>query len=165
MQSVRHMAKPTAVHMAAVKRILRYLRGTPKLPVIYKKHSSFNLVGFCDVSYRLGDPEKIRSVTWSIFFVAGGLVYFSSQLQKISAKSTTGSETIAVDSCAKKGIYLPGILGQLGWKHVRTFRIVSDNRGALHLAANETYSNRGRNIAIRFAALRDRITKNRISNH
>ena len=154
MQSARHMAKPTTVHMAGVERILRYLRGTPDLPIIYKRDSSFDLVGYCDASYGLGDPEKMRSVTGSMFFIAGGLVNFSSQLQKIVSQSTTESEITAMNTCAKQGVYLSGILGELGWKHFTTFRISSDNRGALHLAANGNYSNRSKHIAIRFAALR-----------
>ena len=35
MQPAWHMAKPTTVHMAGVKRILRHLRGTPNLPTYY----------------------------------------------------------------------------------------------------------------------------------
>ena len=105
-QSARHMAKPTTVHMAGVKRILRYLRGTPNPPIIYKKHNSYNLVGFCDASYGIGDHEKLNSVTGSMFFVAGGLVHFLRQLQKISAQSTTESAIIAVNSRAKQG-FLP----------------------------------------------------------
>lgn len=162
MQAARHMAKPTTVHMTGVKRIMRYLRGTSNLPIIYKREGNFDLVGYCDASYGLGDPEKMRSVTGTMFFIAGGLVHFSSQLQKITSQSTTESEIIALNTCAKQGIYLSGILGELGWKHCRTFKISSDNRGALHLAANGNYSNRSKHIAIRFAALREWIRETRI---
>ena len=41
MQATSHMVKPTSMHMAAVKRILRYLRGAPNLIIIYKRNSSF----------------------------------------------------------------------------------------------------------------------------
>ena len=58
MQAARHMAKPTSVHMAAVKRILRYLRGTPNLAIVYKRGSSFDLTGYCDASYGMGTLEK-----------------------------------------------------------------------------------------------------------
>ena len=164
MRSARHMAKPTTVHMTGVKIILRYLRGTPDLPVIYKRDSSSDLVGYCDASYGLGDPDKIRSATGSMFFTPGGLVHFSSQLQKIVSRCTPESEikTINIKTCAKQGVYLSGLLGELGWKHFRTFKISSDNRGALHLAADGNYSNRSKHIAIRYAALRDWITEKMI---
>ena len=51
MQSARHMAKPTSLHMGAVKRILRYLRGTPPLSVLFKRDNSFDQVGYCDAFY------------------------------------------------------------------------------------------------------------------
>ena len=101
MQS-RHMAKPTTVHMAGGKIILPYLRGAPNLPTIYDEHSTFNLVGFCDASYGQGDPKKLRWVTGSMLFIAGGLVHFPSQLQNISAQSITESEIIAINSCGKQ---------------------------------------------------------------
>ena len=104
MQSARLMAKPTTVHMAGVKRILRCLRGTPDLPLIYKRDSSFDQVGYCGSSCGLGDPEKLRSVTGSMFFIARGLVHFSSQLQKIISRRTTESEIIAINTCAKQGV-------------------------------------------------------------
>lgn len=58
-----------------------------------------------------------------------------------------------MSACAKQGIHLSGILGELGRKHFKTFSISTENRGALHLAANGNCSNRSKHIAIRFAAL------------
>ena len=158
MQAARDMAKPTSVHMAAVKRILRYLGGTPNLAFVYKRGSSFDLTGYCDASYGIGDPKRMRSTTGSMFFLAGGLINFSSQLPKITAQSTTEAELIALNTCAKNGLYLSGILGELGWPNFRSFRISSDNRGALLLPADGNYSNRSKHIAKRFAALGHWIT-------
>ena len=105
-QAARHMAKPTSVHMTAGKRILRYLRGTRNLAIVYERGSSFDLTGYCDASYGMGDPKKMGSTTGSMFFLAGGLINFSSQLQKITAQSTTEAELIALNTCAKNGLYL-----------------------------------------------------------
>ena len=157
-QATRHMAKPTSVHIAAVKRILRYLRGTPNLAIVYKRGSSFDHSGYCDASYGMGDPKTMRSISGSMFFLAGRLINFSSQLQIITAQSTTEAELIALNTCAKNGLYLSGIRGELGWPNFRSVRISSDNRGTLLFSANGIYSNRTKHIAIRFAALRHWIT-------
>ena len=153
MQTARHMAKPTSVHMAAVERILRYLRGTPNLAVVYKRGSSFDLAGYCDASYGVGGPKKMRSTSGSMFFLAGRLINFWSQLQKITAQSTTEAEFIALNTCAKNGPHPSGILGELGWPNFRSFRISSDNRGALLLSAKGNYSKRSKHIATKFTAL------------
>ena len=127
MQEAHHMAKPTSMHMAAVKRILQYLRGTSNLAtgIVYKRGSSLDLTGYCDASYGMGDPQTMRSTNGSMI-LAGGPTNSSSQLQKITAHSTTEAELIALNTCAKNGLfYLSRILGELGWPNVRSFRISS----------------------------------------
>ena len=61
MQAACHISKPTSVYMAVVKRIVRYLRGTPNLAIMYERDSSFNLTGYCDASYGMGDRTNMRS--------------------------------------------------------------------------------------------------------
>ncbi|CAM9120594.1 unnamed protein product, partial [Sphacelaria rigidula] len=161
-QAARFMSKPTSVHMGAVKRILRYLRGTPDIRITYSRNSSFELTGFCDASYGTGNPEKARSTSGSIYLLAGGVVHFSASVQKISAQSTTEAELIAMSSCAKQGIYLCGILGELGWRTLRSARIFCDNKGALLFAGQGSYSSRSKHLAIRFPGLRDWITDDKI---
>ncbi|CAM9934493.1 unnamed protein product, partial [Sphacelaria rigidula] len=161
-QAARFMSKPTSVHMGAVKRILRYLRGTPDIRITYSRNSSFELTGFCDASYGTGNPEKARSTSGSIYFLTGGAIHFSASVQKISAQSTTEAGLIAMSSCAKQGIYLCGVLGELGWRTFRSARIFCDNKGALLLAGQGSYSCRSKYLAIRFAGLRDWITDDKI---
>ncbi|KAK1401416.1 hypothetical protein POM88_001021 [Heracleum sosnowskyi] len=47
----RFQADPRDVHLVAVKRILRYLKGTPNFGIWYPKDSGFNLVGYTDSNY------------------------------------------------------------------------------------------------------------------
>ncbi|KAJ9561171.1 hypothetical protein OSB04_006331 [Centaurea solstitialis] len=47
----RFQANPKESHLAAVKRILRYLKGTPELGLWYPKDSSFELISFTDSDY------------------------------------------------------------------------------------------------------------------
>lgn len=97
-----------------------------------------------------------------MIFLSGGLVHFSSQLQRITAQSTSEAELIAMNTCAKHGIYLSGILCELGWPALRNFILHSDNRGSLILAATSNFSSRSKHIYIRFAALKDWITEGTI---
>ena len=76
MQATCHMAKPTSVYMTAVKRIVRYLRGTPNLAIMYERDSSFNLTGYCDASYGMGDPKKMRSTTgWMLSWLGDSSIF------------------------------------------------------------------------------------------
>ena len=88
-----------------------------------------------------------------MFFLSGGLFHFSSQLQKIVAQSTTEAELVALNSYAKRGIYLLRVLQELGWRNFKDFQICSDGQRALVLAGNSKYSNRSKHVALKFASL------------
>lgn len=47
----KYMSKPIEVHLAATKRILRYLQGTTGYGILYKKEGNMELVGFTDSDY------------------------------------------------------------------------------------------------------------------
>ncbi|KAJ9556368.1 LOW QUALITY PROTEIN: hypothetical protein OSB04_010982 [Centaurea solstitialis] len=60
----RFQANPKESHLAAVKRILGYLKGTPELGLWYPKDSSFELISFTDADYggcKLDRKSKIVS--------------------------------------------------------------------------------------------------------
>ncbi|CAM9732843.1 unnamed protein product, partial [Hapterophycus canaliculatus] len=68
----RGMAAPTETHMVAAKRVLRYLRGTPDLPTVYRK-GPLELVGFTDSDFA-GDLESRRSCTGFLYMLGGGVI-------------------------------------------------------------------------------------------
>ena len=47
----KFQADPKESHLIAVKRIFRYLKGTPKLGIWYPKGTGFNLVGYIDSDF------------------------------------------------------------------------------------------------------------------
>ena len=47
----RFQADPRDIHHVAVKRILRYLKGTPNLGIWYPRESGFNLLGYTNLDY------------------------------------------------------------------------------------------------------------------
>ena len=47
----RYQSDPRESHLTAVKRIIRYLKGTPNLGLYYPKCSGFDLKGYTDSDY------------------------------------------------------------------------------------------------------------------
>lgn len=91
--AVNHVAKfcekPRQIHWTEVKRILRYLQGTPDLGLIYKRQlSTPRLKGFCDVDYG-GDIDTRRSRSGYVFQLGSGLIAWSSKEQHCTTQSTT----------------------------------------------------------------------------
>lgn len=76
--AVNHAAKfcekPRQIHWTAVKRILRYLKGTPDLGLLYTRHNSTpQLKGFCDADYG-GDIDTRRSRSGYVFQLGSSLI-------------------------------------------------------------------------------------------
>jgi len=87
----RFTKAPTIMHQQAVKRVLRYLKGTTALGLFYKRGG--NLVAFCDSDYA-GDLEDRKSTSGYVFMMSNGLVAWSSKKQPVVSLSTTQAEFI-----------------------------------------------------------------------
>ncbi|KAF2324310.1 hypothetical protein GH714_012249 [Hevea brasiliensis] len=108
----RFMACPTQLHFAAVKRILRYLKGTVNYGVFYKRGGASNLVGFTDSDYA-GDMYDSKSTSGYVFQMSGGAVAWSSRKQPIVTLSTTEAEFVAAAACACQAIWMRRILKEI----------------------------------------------------
>ncbi|KAK7878951.1 hypothetical protein WMY93_034205 [Mugilogobius chulae] len=87
-------ANPNTAHLTAVKRILRYLKGTQNLALKYKRSETGTLVGFSDADWA-GDQDDRRSTTGNVFLLAGGAVSWLSKKQATVALSTAEAEYVA----------------------------------------------------------------------
>ena len=97
----RFQANPRDLHLVAMKRILRYLKGTPNLGIQYPKESGFNLVGYTDLDYA-GSVVDRKSTSGSCQFLGSGLIFWYSKKQQIVSKFTVEAEYIAAGSfCAQ----------------------------------------------------------------
>ncbi|XP_062557418.1 uncharacterized protein LOC134222292 [Armigeres subalbatus] len=62
---------PGKSHWTSAKRILRYLKGTKEMKIIYKKQEDESLTGFSDADWG-NDIETRRSTTGYVFMKSGG---------------------------------------------------------------------------------------------
>ena len=117
--AVNHAAKfheqPRTMHWTAVKRIMRYLHGTPDYGLIYQRTAATpQLTGYCDADYG-GDLDTQRSRSGYIFQFGSGIIAWSSQSQKCTAQSTTEAEYIAACMATKEAIWLRRLLNSVGY--------------------------------------------------
>ena len=78
----RFSAKPTREHWTALKRLLRYLKGTLKHGILYTKDGSDTCTGYTDADWA-GDVDSRRSTSGYIFSLSGGAISWRSQKQKM----------------------------------------------------------------------------------
>ena len=101
-------------HWTAAKRILRYLRGTSKLGLKYKKTPK-RLEGFVDADWA-GCLEDRRSYIGFVFLLALGAVSWEAKKQRIVALSSTEAEYMALTEAAKEAVHLQRFLKEIGLK-------------------------------------------------
>ncbi|GJU49097.1 retrovirus-related pol polyprotein from transposon TNT 1-94 [Tanacetum coccineum] len=75
-----YQANPKESHFVAVKRIFRYLKGTPNLSLWYPKGSGFDLKAYFD-SYYTGCNLDRKSTSGGCQILGGKLVCWSAKMQ------------------------------------------------------------------------------------
>ncbi|KAH9689341.1 Integrase catalytic domain-containing protein [Citrus sinensis] len=110
----RYMANPGGEHWIAVKRILRYIRGTSYVALCYGG-SEFTVRGYVDSDFA-GDLDKRKSTTGYVFTLAGAAISWVSKLQTVVALSTTEAEYMAATQACKEAIWIQRFLEELGHK-------------------------------------------------
>nr|GEU92943.1 hypothetical protein [Tanacetum cinerariifolium] len=139
----------------AVKWILKYLKGTSDVDLVYGRDQGkhVNVDGFVD-AYYAKDPDKGRSIIGYVFLVHGYVVRWKATLQYIVALSTTEAEYMALTEAVKENIWLKGLLIELE-VNLRSVVVNYDNQSAIHLSRNAMFHERTKHINVRYHFIKE----------
>ena len=132
------MHAPTSVDWTAVKRILRYLQGTPGLGLKLCKSDSMLVSAFSDADWA-GCPDDRRSTGGFAVFLGSNLVSWSARKQTTVSRSSTEAEYKALANATAEVIWVQHMLIELGLHHPRAASLWCDNLGATYLTANPVF--------------------------
>ncbi|XP_070050847.1 secreted RxLR effector protein 161-like [Nicotiana tomentosiformis] len=153
----RFQANPKESHLTAVKRILRYLKGTTDLHLLYPKGSNFNLVVYVDADY-VGFLVDRKSTSGIAHFLGSYLVSWAAKKQNFVALSTAKAEYVVVASCYAQLLWIKQQLMDFGID-VSCIPIFYDNTSAISMTKNPVHHKRTKHINIRHYVLRDNYEK------
>ncbi|GJX62550.1 hypothetical protein Tco_0295450 [Tanacetum coccineum] len=153
----RYQAKPTEMHLHAIKRIFRYLKGTLNMGLWYPKDSGFALTAFADADYA-GCQDTRRSTSGSAQFLGGRLVSWSSKKQKSTAISTTEAEYIALSGCCAQILWMRSQLSDYGFVF-NAIPMYCDNQSAIALCCNSVQHSRSKHIDIRHHFIKEQVER------
>lgn len=158
----RFMSQPGKKHWQAVKRIFRYLKGTSDVGLIYRGDIQCLVTGYSDSDYA-GDVDSRRSMTGYVFTLGGSVVSWKATLQPTVSLSTTEAEYMALTEAAKEGIWLKGLVSDLGLCHDQAI-VYCDSLSAICLAKDQVHHERTKHIDVRYHFLRNekRIKVNKV---
>ena len=157
----RFLSNPGKEHWEGVKWILRYLKGTSKMCLYFRRRNDLTLQGFSDADLG-GDLDSRKSTTGYIFTLGGTAVSWKSKLQSRVALSTTEAEYIAISEAAKEMIWLKNFLKELG-KEQDVSPLFSDSQSAIGLAKNPVFHSRCKHIQLKYHFIRDLINDGDLS--
>jgi hypothetical protein len=90
----RYQSDPGVDHWTAVKNILKYLKRTKDMFLIYGGDEELIIKGYVDASFDT-DPDDSKSQTGYVFILNGGAVSWCCSKQSVVAGSTCEAEYIA----------------------------------------------------------------------
>ena len=173
-QCARYTFEPKRSHVAALKRIGRYLKGTIDQGLILDPNDELRLDCYPDADFaglwgheHPQDPHCARSRTGYVICLAGCPVLWSSKLQTAIALSTMEAEYVALSTACKDLFPLVDLVTELstfmGFKARKSshlhVKIHEDNVGALTLGNLEPrrMTPRSKHYAIKYHWFRDKL--------
>jgi hypothetical protein len=150
----RFMANHGEQHWNAAKHLVRYLKGTKSLGIMYgnvdNPYPLFH--SFVDSDWAMG--EKRRSITGYIIMMGGGPVCWASKQQAIVALSSSEAEYISLGFTSRQVIWLRSLSEELGYPQPGASPISCDNRAAVQTSQDPKSHSWMKHIDIRFHFVR-----------
>ncbi|GJU35085.1 putative ribonuclease H-like domain-containing protein [Tanacetum coccineum] len=127
----RFQVIPKVLHLHAMKRIFRYLKGQPKLGLWYPKNSPFDLEAYSDSDY------------------AGA---------SLDMKFTIGAEYVDAANCCGQVLWIQNQMLNYGYNFMNT-KIFIDNESTICIVKNPVFHSKTKHIEIRHHFIRDSYEK------
>ena len=130
-----HGHAPMQHHMGVLKRILRYLKGTPTLGINYHTSTVGSLYAASDAS--LASFPNSKSVTGTAIFLGAVPILWRTKQQSLVALSSCEAETYAIAETCRDLIPIRGLLTELAPSLIPSPTIIyTDSYSAMFLILN-----------------------------
>lgn len=143
-------------HWVAAKRVLRYLKGTLDLGIVYGRTEE-PLQSYVDADWG-NDPNDRKSYSGFVLKLNGAAIAWESKKQRIVSLSSTEAEYISLSEGSRQTIYICNLVQKL-MKNFRYINLIMssdipnifcDSQSAISIATNPFTSKRSKHIHIIF---------------
>ena len=156
----RFLVSPAKAHLQAAKAVLRYVKHIRDKGPIYRRENQpldmkpNQLLSWADSDFAM-DLDRFRSTSGHLILLNGAAVYWKSQLQRITATSSTEAEYISLSDNAKFVASLRMLLTGLDEPQLEPTNIYQDNTATIAASKNPIHRTRLRQINARVYRIRD----------
>ncbi|GJQ95498.1 ribonuclease H-like domain-containing protein [Tanacetum coccineum] len=152
-----HMHDPREPYLAALKRILRYVRGTLDFGLHLYASATTSLVGYTDVDWA-GCPSTRRSTSGYCVFLGDNLLSWSSKRKHTISRSSSEAEYRGVANVVAETTWIHNLLRELHSPLVTATMVYCDNVSVVYFSANPVQHQRTKHIKIDIHFVRDMVT-------
>lgn len=148
---------PTDVHLHAVKRIVKYIKGTLEFGIVFRKgpslvsskHSApqIQLQAFCDADWA-GDPNDRKSTTGFVILMNGSPISWCSKKQNAVSRSLTEAEYHSMADTTSELQWLMILLKEHHVSLEIAPMLHCDNISALALATNPVHHSKLKHVEV-----------------
>lgn len=157
-KACQHFQAPTKADLRAIKRILRYLKGTMEHGIRFFKQSSLRLTGFCDADWA-GCTNTRRSTSGYCIFLGANCISWSSKRQPTVSRSSAEAEYRSLASSAAEITWLTFLLRDIGIQLREPPQLLCDNLSALHMTVNPVFHARSKHIELDYHFVREKVAR------
>ncbi|XP_060177732.1 uncharacterized mitochondrial protein AtMg00810-like [Lycium barbarum] len=156
-----HMHDPRNEHMAALKRILRYIQGSIDFGLHLYKSTVSSLVSYIDADWG-GCPDTRRSTSGYCVFLGDNLISWSSKRQPTLSHSSAEAEYRGVANVVSESCWIRNLLLELHCPIQKATLVYCDNVSATYLSGNPVQHQRTKHIEMDIHFVREKVARGKI---
>jgi len=157
-QVSRFLNNPGKRHWIAVKRIMRYLKGTVDCGILYDGNNS-TLKVYADADFANNEDNR-KSISGYVSVLANAPITWSSRQQRCVARSTAEAEYVSASDAAQEVVWLRSLLSELLAKEQLSTELLIDNQSAMKLMKNTEHHRLTKHIDIKYHYIRECVENN-----
>ena len=160
----RFNSNPGKKHWESAMRVLRYLKGTADVGLLYRKGESTDIWGYVDASHT-SCPDSNKGRAAYVFMSGGAPVSWASKRVGNGSLSTCETKYMGLTLAAQEAGYLGELQAEMyrdigkGKAVVKCIDLMTDSQSAKSLAENPVYHGRSKHILAKWHFIRQRVSK------
>ena len=155
------MHQPMDAHMQALKRIVRYVKGTIHHGLHLYPSTISTLVSYTDADWG-GCPDTRRSTSGYCVFLGDNLLSWSSKRQATLSRSSAESEYRGVANVVSESCWLRNLLVELHCPITKATLVYCDNVSAIYLSGNPVQHQRTKHIEMDIHFVREKVARGEV---
>lgn len=151
----QYLENPSVAHWNALKRILKYVKGTASHGIKFSMNSNVRLSVYSDADFA-ADIGSRRSRSGTHVMMGSAPISWYSQKQQTVSLSTTEAEYIAGSESIRELIWLQLLFSEISPLNKNVPLLLVDNQSAIKLMKNSENHKRSKHIDVKYHFIREK---------